>query len=82
MSVTPGPGTPIDQGVRLLFKDTPPFLPGTGSAAYTLPNDAAVSAAGTVTALRAEVLTLLQVVRAQQAILREKGLLSPRGRTL
>lgn len=80
MSRIPNPYGNLNAAMQSLTSETPDFDIGTGTAGYTLPDDADISAAGTVAVLRGYVLEQNQFLRGLATELRGKALISPRGR--
>lgn len=80
MSTIPNAQGDVRRAIEALTRETPPFTLGTGTAGYTLPDDASITAAGTVAALRALVAQQNQVIRALLTENMGKAIVSPRGR--
>lgn len=80
MSTIPNPNGDLRRAIEAIIRETPAFDLGDGDAGYTLPNDADITASGTVAALRAQVLLLAQAVRGHMTEDQTKGFISPRGR--
>lgn len=80
MSTIPNPNGDLRRAIEAIIRETPPFDLGDGTTGYTVPDDADITGAGTVTALRAQVALLNQVVRGILTEQQTKGFLSPRGR--